>query len=121
MEAGRPKINSKFLNTYDSARGFTLGGLLGTSSDSESELSRRVTFPLLGASPFGSLEVILFFFLPLRGELLSSSSSSYSSSSSPSWDERASFSPDTMSEGPLWRGPPLASLPFFSLAFFSGA
>ena len=90
---------------------------MGTSSDSESELSGRVTFPLLAAYPFGSLEAALFFF-PLWGELLSTSSSS--TSSSPSWKERASISPDTVYEGPLWRGPPLASLPFFLLAFFSG-
>ena len=38
-EIGRPKITSEYLNTYDSARGFALGGFLGTSLASESELS----------------------------------------------------------------------------------
>ena len=110
-------MNNKFLNTYDSAKGFNLGGLLGTCSDSESELSRRPNFPLFGASPSGSSEAVLLFLLPLSGESFSTSSSS---SSSPSWEERTSVSPDMVSKGPLQRGPPLASLPFF-LAFFSGA
>ena len=114
----RPDICIVSLNTYDSARGFGLGRHSGMASAFESEPSERDIFPLLDASASGSTEAALFFFLPLRGELLSSSSSS--SSSSPSWEERASVSPDTASEVPLWRRPPLASLPFF-LVFFSGA
>src|SRR3990170_8051522 len=110
-------VHTVSLNTYDSARGFGLGCHSGMASVSDSELSERMIFPFLDASASRSAKAPLFFFPPLRGELLSSSSSS---SSSPSWKERASVSSDAMSEVPLRRRPLLASLPFF-LAFFSGA
>src|SRR3989337_639993 len=109
---------SILFDTYDSARGFSLRRLLGVCSASVSEPSERVIFSLLDAPFSRSTEAALFFFPPFRGEPLSASSSS--SSSSHSWEEWASVSPDTASEVPLRRRPPLASLPFF-LAFFSGA
>ena len=114
----KPDIRIVSLGTYDVARGFALGRLLGVCSASESEPSERVIFSLLDAPSSRSVEAALFFFLPLRGESLSAASSS--SSSSPSWEEGTSVYPDTTSEVPLRRRPPLASLLFF-LAFFSGA
>ena len=100
------------------ARGFALGRLLGVCLASVSRPSKRVIFSLLDTPSSGSVEAALFFFLSLRGESLSASSSS--SSSSPLWEEGTSVYPDTASEVPLRRRPPLASLLFF-LAFFSGA
>ena len=60
------------LSTYDPARGFVLGC---HSSASDSESSVRDTLPFLDASASRSAEAALFFFSPLEGEFLSSSSS----------------------------------------------
>ena len=74
----KPDICTVSLDTYDSARGFGLGRHSGTASVSDSESSEREIFPFFDASASRSTEAALFFFPPLRGELLSSSSSSSS-------------------------------------------
>ena len=66
------------LDTYVPARGFGQGCHSGMVLASDSESSERESFPFLDASASWSTEAALFFFPPLRGELLSS----YSSSSS---------------------------------------
>src|SRR5215216_722355 len=50
-------------DTYDLARGFTLEALLRLCSDSESELTERVTFFFFGVAPSGFSEVVLVFLM----------------------------------------------------------
>ena len=66
-------------NTYNSARGLSLGRHSELLSVAAVELSGREAFPFLDASASRRMEAGLFF-LPPQGEWISSSSSSSSSS-----------------------------------------
>ena len=99
-------------DTYDVARGLSLGGHSSSPSSALVEQSGRRVLPFLdpSASPIG--EAFLFFSPPAGGE-----ASFFSTSSS--WEESASESSDDESDN-TWRRELLRVPVAFFLAFFSG-
>ena len=102
-------------DTYELARGLTLGSHSSPLLVAATELYEREVFPFLDASACPFVEVVLFF-LPQQGGWISTSSSSSSLSSV---EECVLASSDVTSEVRLrWR--PLLVPGAFFLAFFFG-